>query len=71
MKVALLALFFAASASAFAQNSASLPTAACGSGNVSYKVKLDDSRHAPALPASASSSRRPQREPLSSFPLLF
>jgi hypothetical protein len=47
MKVALIALLFAASA--FAQT---LPasTAACGPENVSFKVKLDDSQHTPAQP---------------------
>jgi hypothetical protein len=43
MKIILAALLFAASA--LAQEPSSSPTAACGSGNVSYKVKLDDTAH--------------------------
>src|ERR1039457_7540505 len=43
MKVALVALLFAASA--LAQGSSANPAAACGFMNVSFKVKLDDTQH--------------------------
>jgi hypothetical protein len=43
MKIALVTLFFAASA--LAQGPSAVPTAACGPDNVSFKVKLDDTRH--------------------------
>jgi hypothetical protein len=43
MKVAIIAMLFAAPAFAQGQ-SAGLP-AACGPGDVSFKVKLDDSQH--------------------------
>jgi hypothetical protein len=41
MKIALIVLFCAASA--MAQTEPAAPTSACGPGNVSFKVKLDDS----------------------------
>jgi len=48
MKVAVIALLFAAPA--FAQAPPAASTAACGPGNVSFRVKLDDSQHTPAQP---------------------
>ena len=48
MKVALFALLFATSA--FAQAPPAAVPPACGPGNVDFKVKLDDSQHAPAQP---------------------
>lgn len=48
MKIALIALLFAASA--LAQGQPAKPTAACGPGNVSFKVKLDDTQHTPSQP---------------------
>ena len=48
MKIALIALLFAASA--LAQGPPVRPTAACGPGNVSFKVKLDDTQHTLAQP---------------------
>ena len=48
MRSALIALLFAASASA--QTSRAAATAACGPENVSFKVKLDDSQHTLAQP---------------------
>jgi hypothetical protein len=49
MKIALVTLFFAASA--LAQGPSAVPTAACGpKDNVSFKVKLDDTQHTPMQP---------------------
>jgi hypothetical protein len=46
MRIAWIALLFAASA--IAQTSPAAPTSACGPGNVSFKVKLDDSHQTAA-----------------------
>jgi hypothetical protein len=48
MKVALIALLFAASA--FAQAPIDSAASACGPDRVDFKVKLDKSQHAPAQP---------------------
>ena len=48
MKIALVTLLLAASA--FAQAPPAIATPACGSQKVSFKVKLDESQHAPAQP---------------------
>jgi hypothetical protein len=48
MKIALVALLFAASA--LAQNPSANPAAACGPEKVSFKVELDKSHHALAQP---------------------
>jgi hypothetical protein len=48
MKIALIALLFAASA--FAQNAPVSPAASCGPGNVNFKVKLDSTIHTPVEP---------------------
>ena len=48
MKVAVIALFFAASV--FAQNPFTALPAACGSGSVDFNVKLDKSQHTLAQP---------------------
>jgi hypothetical protein len=48
MKIALVTLLLAASA--FAQTAPVAPTAACGPGNVDFKVKLDESQHMVAEP---------------------
>jgi hypothetical protein len=48
MKIAFVALLFAASA--LAQDPATVPYAACGPGNVSFKVKLDDTQHTVTQP---------------------
>jgi hypothetical protein len=48
MKIALVALLFAATA--LAQGPSVAPTAACGPDNVSFKVKLDDTQHTLAQP---------------------
>jgi hypothetical protein len=48
MKIAFVALIFAASA--FAQSPSPNPTAACGPGNVSFKVKLDGNRQTQTPP---------------------
>jgi hypothetical protein len=47
MRMVVLAILF--TASALAQNAGS-PTAACGSGIGSFKVKLDESQHPPLQP---------------------
>jgi hypothetical protein len=49
MRIALVTLIFAATA--FAQGPPAVPTAACGSGNGNFKVKLDDTQHTLAQPA--------------------
>jgi hypothetical protein len=48
MKIALVALFFAASA--LAQDPSVITGAACGPANVDFKVKLDDTQHTLAQP---------------------
>jgi hypothetical protein len=48
MKIAIIALLFAASA--LAQDPSTLATAACGQTNAAFKVKLDDTEHTVALP---------------------
>src|ERR1035437_9266379 len=48
MKVAMVALLFAASA--LAQGPSAVAGVACGSENVSFKVKLDDTQHTPSQP---------------------
>ncbi len=48
MKVAVIALLFAASA--FAQNPSALATAACGPKDASFIAKLDSSQHTLAPP---------------------
>ncbi|MGA2808346.1 MAG: DUF2846 domain-containing protein [Terracidiphilus sp.] len=48
MKVALVALLFAASA--WTQNTPASPTAACGPGNVDFKVKLESTASLPSQP---------------------
>ncbi len=48
MKIVVLVMLLAASA--FAQSQADASPAACGPENVSFKVKLDESRHALAQP---------------------
>jgi hypothetical protein len=49
MKIAIVALLFAASA--LAQDPAAITNAACGPSNVTFNVELDNSRHTPAQPA--------------------
>lgn len=48
MKIAFVTILLAASA--FAQAVPPAPTAACGPGNVDFKVKLDESQHTVAQP---------------------
>jgi len=50
MRLALAALLFAVSASAFAQTPSSPTASACGAKNVSFEVKLDHTQHTLALP---------------------